>query len=139
MIEKAQLIALGIIRRDEDVLLIERRKKESGTNHESLNWVFPGGKVESGESPFASAEREVFEETGYSVQAVNQLDEHQHPSFPAHIHYIACRLAESTPQAVDDSGVMQVKWIPIAKLGIYITSSLNEHVSEYLTAQNFEI
>lgn len=135
MTEKVQQVALGIVRRNEDVLLIERRKKENGTNQESLNWVFPGGKIEADEKPFTAAEREVYEETGYTVQAIKQLDERRHPAFPAHIHYIACKLAESAPNDVDDSGVMQVKWIPIAKLSIYITSSLNENVAEYLSDQ----
>ena len=33
------------------------------------NWTTPGGRLESGESPGAALEREVWEETGYIVQA----------------------------------------------------------------------
>lgn len=135
MTEKLQHIALGIVRRDEDVLLIERRQKENGDNKEVLNWVFPGGKIETDEDPFVASEREVFEETGYIVHATKQLDSRRHPSFPANVHYIACLLSERNPSEVNDRGVIQVKWVAVAKLGIYITSSLNESVADYLTSK----
>jgi 8-oxo-dGTP diphosphatase len=135
MTEKLEHIALGIVRRDEEVLLIERRQKENGDNKEVLNWVFPGGKIEIDENPFTAAEREVSEETGYIVQATKQLDARRHPSFPVHVHYIACALSERYPAEANDRAVMQVKWIAIAKLGIYITSSLNDNVAEYLASK----
>lgn len=73
-------IALGIVRRNDEVLLIERRRKEQGLNDESLNWVFPGGNIEPGETINSAAEREVYEETGYAVEAVKVLDHLQHPT-----------------------------------------------------------
>lgn len=132
MAENSQRIALGIVRRDDDVLLVERRNKEKGTGDESLSWVFPGGKIEHGEKPFGAAEREVHEETGFRVEATEQLDEKRHPNFAAYVHYIACRLAEQTPDDSTDAAVLQTKWVPVAKLSLYITSSLNESVQRYL-------
>ena len=133
MSESQKRVALGIVRRDDDVLLIERRNKEQGRENESLSWVFPGGKVEVGETPFAAAEREVFEETGLYVSAISQLDEKQHPSFPAYVYYIACKLAEQDSIDSTDKAVIQAKWVSIARLGLYVTSSLNEKVREYLS------
>lgn len=135
MAEKLQHIALGIVRRDDEVLLIERRQKENGDNKEVLNWVFPGGKIEIDEDSFTAAEREVSEETGYIVRATKQLDMRRHPSFPVNVHYIACTLSERYPTEVDDRAVMQARWVAIAKLGIYITSSLNDNVAEYLASK----
>ena len=132
MSERLQNIALGIVRRNDEVLLIERQQKENGNNKELLSWVFPGGKIEAGETPFIAAEREVYEETGHHVEATETLDERQHPSFPVHIHYIACKLSERNQDLVHDSGVIQAKWIPVAKLSSYITSSLNENIESYL-------
>src|SRR4051812_9589348 len=37
------------------------------------NWSFPGGKLESGETPSQAAKREVFEETNLSVQDLEQV------------------------------------------------------------------
>jgi 8-oxo-dGTP diphosphatase len=132
MSESLQRVALGIVRYDDHVLLIERRKKEQGSNGEFLNWAFPGGEIEPGETPFGTAEREVYEETGRHVIAQNTLDEMRHPSFPAHIYYIACQLSERSAEKVNDHGVIQAKWIPIAKLDMFITSSLNKNVQKHL-------
>jgi mutator protein MutT len=132
MTEQLQCIALGIIRREAEVLLVERRRTEQDNEKESLRWVFPGGKIEANEAAFAAAEREVLEETGYVVRATELLDERQHAAFPVHVSYVACALAERSPSVVNDSGILQSKWVPIAKLGIYITSTLNEKVDAYL-------
>jgi 8-oxo-dGTP diphosphatase len=130
--EVIQKIALGIIRHDDHVLMVERRKKELGGDNELLNWAFPGGKIEPGETPFNTAEREVYEETGRYVHALSTLDETQHSSFPAYIYYIACSLSERSAEKVTDKAIIQAKWVPIAKLGMFITSSLNEKVQQYL-------
>ena len=135
MSEFMKKIALGIVRRNDEVLLIERRRKEQGLNDESLNWVFPGGEIEPGETNNSAAEREVYEETGYTVEAVKVLDHLQHPTFPAYVYYIACNLANIAPDKVDDSGVLQVQWVQISKLGSFVTSSLNIKVMDYLTKQ----
>lgn len=134
MSEKLQNIALSIVRQNDKVLLIERKHKEEGHNNQTLSWVFPGGKIEIDETPFTAAERETYEETGYYVEATKTLDERQHPSFPAHIHYIACQLSKRNPDLANDSGVIQAKWVPIAKLSAYITSSLNKNVYSYLNS-----
>jgi 8-oxo-dGTP diphosphatase len=132
MSESIQKVALGIVRHGDAVLMVERRKKERGSDGELLSWTFPGGKIEPGESPFSAAEREVHEETGRHVRAASTLDELQHPSFPAHIYYVACALSERSGEKVTDRGIIQAKWIPIAKLSMFITSSLNEQVEEHL-------
>jgi 8-oxo-dGTP diphosphatase len=126
-------IALGIVRCNDQVLLIERRRKEQGLNNESLNWVFPGGQIDPGETPNSAAEREVYEETGYTVEAARVLDQLQHPTFPAYVYYIACNLTNIAPNIIDDSGVVQAQWVQISKLGSFVTSSLNEKVIDYLT------
>ncbi len=126
-------IALGIVRCNDQVLLIERRRKEQGLNNESLNWVFPGGQIEPGETPNSAAEREVYEETGCTVEAARVLDQLQHPTFPAYVYYIACNLTNIAPNKIDDSGVVQAQWVQISKLGSFVTSSLNEKVIDHLT------
>lgn len=127
-----QNVALGIVHRDKHVLMIERRNKERGRNGELLGWVFPGGKIEADETPFKAVEREVHEETGLYVAAEQTLDVIEHPTFPAHIHYIACALADRRAEKVADRSVIQAKWIPVAKLATFVTSSLNPAVSLYL-------
>ncbi len=125
-------IAVGIIKRDNCVLMIERREREKSANNEELSWVFPGGKIEKDETPFMAAEREVHEETGYLVTASQEIDQRQHPSFDAYIHYISCDLSFNVPKETSDSAVSDVKWVPINEIDLYITSSLNQKIKEYL-------
>jgi len=68
MAEQLTQVALGIIRNDDHILLIERQKKDIGTNGDVLNWAFPGGKMEGNETPEQTVRREVEEETGVLVR-----------------------------------------------------------------------
>jgi 8-oxo-dGTP diphosphatase len=43
------------------------------TNHKTRGWEFPGGKVEKGESPEDAAHREVWEETGASIEKLTPI------------------------------------------------------------------
>lgn len=115
MSERLQHIAVGIVRRNNKVLLIERRQKENGHNNELLSWVFPGGKIEVGESSFIAVEREVYEETGYEVEALETL-ENDNINRSRHIHYIACRLSKRNPDPVYDSGVNQANGFQLLSL-----------------------
>lgn len=56
---------LCYIRRDGDVLLLHRIKKEHDENRDK--WVGIGGKFEPGESPEDCLQREVTEETGLTL------------------------------------------------------------------------
>jgi len=51
----------GAIIRDQKILLVQERSDQ--------RWCLPGGWVDVGERPSASAEREVFEESGFQVKA----------------------------------------------------------------------
>jgi mutator protein MutT len=68
-------IAVGIVCEKDKVLVIERSKPEAGVGDAVLTWAFPGGKLEPGETPAEAAVREIFEETGYKVEALGVIDE----------------------------------------------------------------
>lgn len=53
-------------------------------------WVFPGGKIQPGESPADCAERECYEETGVVVSAREWLGGGLHPATEVLVAYIAC-------------------------------------------------
>lgn len=81
---------------EDSVLLV--REKEDG------RWTLPGGWIDVGDSPGGAAEREVGEESGYRVRAVELLalwdrDKHPHPPLPFHVYklFFRCELLGGDP------------------------------------------
>lgn len=68
------LVAAGIIHRNGQILLGQRRK---GDRH-SLKWEFPGGKVEVGESPQQALVRELREELQIEATVGSELARYEH-------------------------------------------------------------
>ena len=60
---------LCYIEKDGKYLMIHRTKKKNDENRDK--WIGIGGKIESGESPFDSARREIKEETGLSASSLS--------------------------------------------------------------------
>jgi ADP-ribose pyrophosphatase YjhB (NUDIX family) len=83
---------------DEEGAVLLVREKEDGL------WTLPGGWVDVGESPSEALEREVKEESGYSVRAARLLalwdrDKHPHPPLPFHVYKLVflCELLGGDP------------------------------------------
>ena len=60
---KQILVVAALIERDNQILVTQRRADQSCP----LAWEFPGGKIESGESPVQALQREIEEELGCSI------------------------------------------------------------------------
>ena len=78
----------GAVFQDGRLLLV--REREDGC------WTLPGGWAEVGQSAAESVEREVREESGYTVKAVRLLacwdrDKHPHPPIPFHAYKLVFR------------------------------------------------
>lgn len=126
-------VAIGIVRYNEHVLLIKRRAKEVGVNGEVLDWVFPGGKIEFDETVQKATEREVYEETGVVVKASSTIDARKHPSFPAYIYYVECRMVEDNNNGtITDAAVSAIEWVPLKNFGQYMSRPVSEKVRIYL-------
>jgi 8-oxo-dGTP diphosphatase len=114
-----KLVVAGLIVGDgrvasaDHVLVSQRRADQSLP----LQWEFPGGKVEPGESPTAALVRELREELGVAVQVGRIWDVlfHPYPDFDLVMLVYRCTLeAGQRPRAVD---VAAVKWSEPAGLG----------------------
>ena len=60
----------GIVLSEDKILLVKNKKVDTSTNSEPW-WGYPKGHLEEGEKPSEAAVREVFEETGFEVEIVN--------------------------------------------------------------------
>jgi ADP-ribose pyrophosphatase YjhB (NUDIX family) len=60
----APIVAVGVIIRQDDRIILIRRAKEPSQGL----WTFPGGAIELGETLQAAARREALEETGLAIE-----------------------------------------------------------------------
>ena len=125
-------IALGVIQRTDEVLVIRRHEVEHGLDNETLTWVFPGGVVLDNETAYESVIREVREQSGYIIEVTSTIDEGTHPTFPSYMSYFACKLVSDTAIPLKDEGIAEVKWVPVSDFENIITSSLNNKVKSHL-------
>jgi 8-oxo-dGTP diphosphatase len=106
------LVAAGIIYRDGQVLLGQRRK---GDRH-PLKWEFPGGKVEFGESPQQALVRELGEELQIEATVGSELARYEH-EYPGgsrvHLLFFAVPRFSGQPLA---RVFEQILWCDLAKL-----------------------
>ncbi|MEL6949911.1 MAG: 8-oxo-dGTP diphosphatase MutT [Pseudomonadota bacterium] len=77
-------VAAGVLRRGDDVLLAERVRGGHGDGY----WEFPGGKIESGESPSDALARELEEEIGVRIDTPQPLItlSHDYPQRHVRLH-----------------------------------------------------
>ncbi len=91
------LVSAGIIHRDGQVLLGQRRPSD----RHPLKWEFPGGKVEHGESPQEALVRELREELEIDATIGGELAryEHDYPSGSrVHLLFFAVLEFEGEPR-----------------------------------------
>jgi len=125
-------VSLAVVRRPgNEVLIVERARAETIGGH-VLRWAFPGGKIELGETPELTAERETLEETGYSVDAYHLLSEATSPGTETHLSYFACRRERPSRLPTHDDSIKDIRWVPYVELGNYFTTPLNPAVDSWL-------
>lgn len=108
-----KLVVAGlIIGADGRVLITQRRADQSLP----LQWEFPGGKVEPGESPIAALARELSEELGVTaiVGRIWDVMFHPYPAFDLVMLVYACTLGPGqVPRAVE---VADLAWVACSEL-----------------------
>lgn len=120
-------IAVGIVRKDNCVLLVHRTKKEG-----NLSWVFPGGKLEAGESSKTAVIREIREETGVSCEAIRLLETKVHPDTGVMISYWLCTPVDGEAVNAEPDKATQVIWATPQQAQELITSAIAECIKEEL-------
>jgi 8-oxo-dGTP diphosphatase len=104
-----------VIYTDVEVLMI-KRKNPPFAGH----WALPGGFIDPGETPKQAAMRELVEETGLEVSALNFVGEYKTPGRDPRMEHVwsyAFSLhvdAKESVKAGDDAS--RAEWIPIRQL-----------------------
>ena len=105
--------AVALIDRDGRVLIAQRPK---GKSMEGL-WEFPGGKIESGETPEDALVRELYEELGIetwsSCLAPLTFASHGYSDFHLLMPLFACRKWDGTPKSKEGQNL---KWVNVNSL-----------------------
>lgn len=108
------LVVCAVITDDSGRVLVAQRPAHK---HLGLKWEFPGGKVESGESPEAALVREIREELGCTLIVERALPRFVHDYGTVRIEMMpfAARLAphSSPPQAHEHAAL---RWSTLAEI-----------------------
>ena len=103
-------VACAIIERDGFILAAQRKEGRL-----ALKWEFPGGKIDSGESPETCLKRELVEEMGVEIDVSRSLDPvtHQYSFFTVTLYPFVCTIRSGE---IDLREHAAIKWLPPEEL-----------------------
>ena len=118
MMERKQIrVVAAVIRRDDKIFATQR-----GYGDYKDWWEFPGGKIETGETPEEALVREIREELniGITVEELLTSVEYDYPEFHLSMDCFWCRIEEGEPVLLEHeaarwlslSELRQVNWLP---------------------------
>ncbi|MEE3372708.1 MAG: (deoxy)nucleoside triphosphate pyrophosphohydrolase [Planctomycetota bacterium] len=122
-------IAIAVVERDQQVLIGRRSTDQSLGGY----WEFPGGKVESHETPEDAAIRECREETSLTIEVTHLLDHYHYDYEHARVdlHFFAGQLADAACQPAPP-----FRWVPRRELTNYAFPAANAAILRQLQGPN---
>lgn len=111
---QALTVAIAIVLRGEDVLLVCRRGSDA------LTWQFPAGMVKPGAAPEAVAIQETHSETGVHCAVREHLGSRLHPVTGVIARYYLCDYLAGEVANRDPLENIDVTWVPRTSLTRFI-------------------
>lgn len=110
------VVVCALILRDERVLIAQRPEGK----HLALKWEFPGGKVEPGEAPAAALVREIREELGCEIEALDPLPASLHDYDRGQIRLLPflCALATDSSEPFPHEH-LTIAWVSRSEISGY--------------------
>ena len=133
--EKPEFIVLGIVlNKKGEVMIVKKKRRETTLTGKELNWVFPGGKQEEGETREERVVEEVLVETGYKVKPIQQIHLRVHPDVLKMIAYFLCELEKEEPiqEIQEKDEIEEVRWVKPEELKNYFTTDIDPEVKKVL-------
>lgn len=117
---QALRVAIAIVLRDDDVLLVRRRDEAAG-----IAWQFPAGIVKPGEHSGDVAVRETLAETGIHCSIAGHIGGRLHPVTGVLCDYFRCLYLAGDAANLDNVENAAVVWAPRRDLAKFIE---REHI-----------
>jgi 8-oxo-dGTP diphosphatase len=115
---QALRIAIAVVLRDDQVLLVRRRNESSG-----LTWQFCAGIVKPGEKPEEVAVRETLNETGVHCSVVEHIGGRLHPITGVLCEYFRCIYLAGVVVNGDNVENAAVTFVPMREVSKFIDPS----------------
>lgn len=108
-------VVAALIKNGSGQFLICRRPAHKAR---ALQWEFPGGKIEKGETPEAALMRECREEMDVEIRCGGEYADlvYQYPDLTVHLHLISCRIEQGSPRKIEHC---DMRWIDIGQADQY--------------------
>ncbi len=125
---KKVAVCAAVIRKDGKILLATRPTGK----HLAGMWEFPGGKIEQGESPNECLTREIIEELGIEVTALDTMFviNHDYPEKQVNIRFIRCLTTDTIPSLGLEG--QQLKWYNATELASIKLIEADRPFAEFL-------
>jgi 8-oxo-dGTP diphosphatase len=130
------VVVAAVIARDGRILACQRSRK----SRFALKWEFPGGKVQTGETPEAALERELHEELGVGAKIGREIlrTEHKYPQMREAVQLIFFEARIETGEA-QNRVFEKIEWIEPAKMNGMDFLEADRELIEKLASQQTQV